>query len=287
MSDSPITETIDTFTASDGYPLRLRHWRPVTSPRGTVVCLHGIQSHAGWYTRSCSELANAGFEVRFLDRRGSGMNETERGHAVHAERLINDVSQFLTSIQCNNGPIFLTGISWGARLAAVVAKRRPDLLAGLTLLGPGIYGRVGPRWYQRMALRAAMAIGKTHHRVKIPLADPALFTNDLEWQEFIRTDAATLREITTSLVTAGIALERESQAAAEQICIPTLVMLAGTDRIIDNPQTQKWFKRLGTSETTLIEYPTAAHTLEFERECPFIADWQKWLATQVKHTDQK
>lgn len=286
MNDSPITETVETFTASDGYRLHYRHWRSEDSPRGLVVCLHGIQSHAGWYTRSCAELAKAGFAVRFLNRRGSGLNESDRGHAVHAERLVNDVVQFLTSLQ-GEGPIVLTGISWGARLAAVIAKRRPDLLGGLTLLCPGIYGRVGPRWYQRLALQAAMTLGKTHHRVKIPLADPALFTTDPEWQAFIRNDPATLREITTSMVTAGIALERESQAAAELIQTPTLLMLAGTDRIIDNAQTQMWVERLGTSEKTLIKYPAAAHTLEFERDGSFITDWQDWLETQVKLTGQE
>lgn len=199
---------------------------------------------------------------------------------MHAERLVNDVLQFLTSLQ-GDLPIFLTGISWGGRLAAVVAKRRPDLLAGLTLLCPGIYGRVGPTWFQRLALKAAMSVGKTHHRVKIPLADPTLFTTDSEWQEFIRTDSATLREITTSMVTAGIALERKSKAAAESIHVPTLLMLAGTDRIIDNPATQKWFERLATSEKKLIEYPTAAHTLEFERDCSFVMDWQQWLENQL------
>lgn len=280
MTDSSIVQTTETFTASDGYSFFIHHWQLNTLPLGVVVCLHGIQSHAGWYGKSCAELAKAGFDVRFLDRRGSGLNKRDRGHTVHAERLVNDVVQFLTSIR-GDEPIFLTGISWGARLAAVIAKRRPDLIAGLTLLCPGIYGRVGPRWYQRLALKAAMAVGKIHHRVKIPLADPALFTNEPDQQEFIRTDENTLREITTSLVVAGIILEREAQAAADSIQVPTLLMLAGTDRIIDNPATRDWFTRLPTNEKTLIEYPNAAHTLEFEHDCPFIIDWQKWLETQV------
>ena len=57
------------------------------TPRGYVVALHGIQSHSGWYEYSSGRMCEAGFEVRFLDRRGSGENTEDRGHAVHPDRL--------------------------------------------------------------------------------------------------------------------------------------------------------------------------------------------------------
>ena len=52
---------------------------PVTQPLAYIVGLHGIVSHGGWYLKSCSALARAGFEVHFLERRGSGLNTAERG----------------------------------------------------------------------------------------------------------------------------------------------------------------------------------------------------------------
>src|SRR5258708_6872444 len=94
---------IRTYIASDGYRLHYRHWEPAAAPRAIVVALHGIQSHSGWFTYSSERLAEAGFEVCFLDRRGSGMNEPGRGHVIHYERLVNDVSQFLVEIRDHNG----------------------------------------------------------------------------------------------------------------------------------------------------------------------------------------
>ena len=66
------------IVASDGYRLFARHWRPNGQPRGFVVALHGIQSHSGWYEYSSGRLCEAGYDVLFLDRRGSGRNFSRR-----------------------------------------------------------------------------------------------------------------------------------------------------------------------------------------------------------------
>ena len=46
---------------------------------GRVVLLHGITSHGGWYYSQLPPSARWGFEVHFLDRRGSGLNAEARG----------------------------------------------------------------------------------------------------------------------------------------------------------------------------------------------------------------
>ncbi|MCH8830493.1 MAG: alpha/beta fold hydrolase, partial [Planctomycetes bacterium] len=154
------------FTASDGYRLRYRFYRPQGSetPRGFVVALHGIQSHAGWYEHSSRRLADAGYEIIFLDRRGSGLNEEDRGHAPHVDRLVNDVVQLLSAVrhrrdrQAPSAPIILSAVSWGGKLAAVVCARRPELVDALALITPGICARVRPRWDQRLRLRIAVCL---------------------------------------------------------------------------------------------------------------------------------
>ena len=40
---------IETWTASDGYVAHCRRYLPMQRPHAHVVCLHGIQSHGGWY----------------------------------------------------------------------------------------------------------------------------------------------------------------------------------------------------------------------------------------------
>ena len=56
------------------------------------------------------------------------------------------------------------------------------------------------------------------------------------------------------------------------------MMLAGKDRIIDNPATAKWYNSLASQERALFEYPNACHTLEFEPDRDqWISDLTNWL----------
>ena len=78
--------TLHKFTAGDGYVWHYRHFAPAGSARATIVTLHGIQSHGSWYERSCSALGDAGYAVSFLDRRGCGLNQCDRGDAPSTRR---------------------------------------------------------------------------------------------------------------------------------------------------------------------------------------------------------
>ena len=272
------------LVASDGYRLFARHWRPSGTPRGFVVALHGIQSHSGWYEYSSSRLCEAGYDVLFLDRRGSGQNFSRRGDLSHGDRLINDVVQALSEVRrerdrvAPDAPVVLLAVSWGGKLAAITAARQPELVDGLALLYPGLCSRVQPTAWQRARLSLARTLDVRHKRVEIPLNDPALFTADPRWQEFIRNDPLVLREVTSGFLLAHQDLTHESLAAAPQIHCPTLLMLAGRDQIIDNEATKNWARQLGTRELTLHEYPDAQHTLEFEPQPDrFVNDLLAWL----------
>src|SRR6476660_7769189 len=91
--------TVETFSAGDGYAWRYRRYEPTQPTRAHIVCIHGIQSHAGWYEHSCQALAAAGFRVSFLDRRGSGLNQEARGDAPGFRRLLDDLADFLRPLR--------------------------------------------------------------------------------------------------------------------------------------------------------------------------------------------
>ncbi|MEX0703187.1 MAG: alpha/beta fold hydrolase [Planctomycetales bacterium] len=276
---------VRTCAASDGYRLHYRHWSSAGErPRGYVVALHGIQSHSGWYEHSSGRLAAAGYDVRFLDRRGSGLNEEARGHAAHPDRLINDVAQFLAAVRFERNraaptaPVVLLAVSWGGKLAAAVAARRPELVDALALLYPGIRPRIRPGWWQTLLLRLAAWRGWQDGTARIPLDDPCLFTSEPRWQEFIRDDPRALRRVTWGFLAASAELERMAEAAPPSLRSPLLLMVAGRDRIIDTPATRRYFAEIASPRKKLIEYPHAAHTLEFEADRDrFIDDLLDWL----------
>jgi alpha-beta hydrolase superfamily lysophospholipase len=277
---------IEQFTAHDGYPLHARVWRSASPPAARVVGLHGIISHSGWYARSCAFLASAGYEVHFLDRRGSGLNAKQRGDIDCWRIWLDDVENYLDWLG-GDAPRILMGISWGGKLAAAVARHRPWLLDGLALLCPGIRARTKASAVQRQMLKLADRIGLKRRRVTIPLQDPALFIDDPAWQEYIGSDPLVLREITLRLANEDLKLDAYVADAAPHLCTPTLLMLAGRDQIIDNEAMRAFFEQLSSSQKRLIEYPQAAHTLEFEPDTTsFFNDLSGWIVQTARSARQ-
>ncbi|MBW3599651.1 MAG: lysophospholipase [Planctomycetes bacterium] len=277
---SPIASAIEHFTAADGYRFAVRVWRP-PQPRARAIVIHGIVSHGGWYHPSAGRLGAEGVEVHFLDRRGSGLNLAARGDTPSCETWFRDVESYAERFP-DNLPTFLLGISWGGKLAPAVAARRPDLFAGVALICPGLYASQQANVVQRAALQLAGAAGLQSRRIAIPLKDPALFTDSPAWQDYIRRDPLTLRRITIRFALEDLKLNEIARAAAEQITIPTLMMLAGRERIIDNHRTRDFFRRIAARDKTLIEYPHAAHTLEFEPDpSKYLDDLCGWVSRRI------
>jgi len=267
------------FTASDGYRWHYRHYPPAHNPTARVVCLHGIQSHGGWYDASCRHLRDAGFEVFFLDRRGSGLNQQARGDTPGFRRLLDDVGEFGQTLRGpRSPPLVVAAISWGGKLAAGVCYRFPRLIDGLALLAPGFCPKVRPALAERMAIAGAAVLTPTR-LFPIPLSDPALFTATPRWQKFIAEDPLSLREATARFLLASRKLDFYLKRVRSRVSVPTLLLLAGEDRIIDNAQTRCFVESFAARDKTVIEYPGAHHTLEFEPDPrPVFDDLTNWIA---------
>lgn len=283
MAEMEVPCAIEMFQAADGYRWKYRRYVPSGQPRAQIVCLHGIQSHGGWYTHSCSQLASAGFQVDFLDRRGSGLNDEARGDAPSFRRLLDDVGEFIQHLRKSapEQPVFLLGISWGGKLAVALQKRHPGLTNGLILLCPGLFSQVRTSFVQKLRITWARLVSP-RRIFPIPLNDPELFTATPRWLEFLRNDPLALHDATARLLIESIRLDLYLLRCASQVRVPTLLLLAEKDRIIDNPAVRRYVESFATDDKKIIEYPGAHHTLEFEPEPErFLADLRQWLAAHL------
>jgi len=221
--------------------------------------------------------------VAYLDRRGSGVNSLARGDAPHHERLINDVVQFIHHLSrtgFDGLPRTLAAVSWGGKLATVIALQQPNLIDSLLLVTPGVCANVRASTLQTFALQAASKSNARQRLIPIPLDDPALFTSSRPHQQFIRNDPLTLRKVTLRFLSANSALDAQLRRPDHRLRCPTLVMLAGQDQIVNNNETRHFFLALCSSSASIIEYPSAVHTLEFENDCDrYIFDMLQWLET--------
>lgn len=265
---------LEQVTAADGYRFMVRVWK-ANRPLARIVCLHGIISHGGWYAGSCRYLAGAGFEVHFLERRGSGLNLVARGDVDRYEACLTDVEDYLARLTPAL-PRILLGISWGGKLAIAIARHRPGLVDGLALICPGLFARRGVGPVKFLGLRVARWLGIGDRKAGIPLGDPRLFTDSPDAQDFVATDPLALRSVTIRAALADAELTRYARRAARQINVPTLVVLAGRDRIIDNAAVRRFAAQI-EGETRIHEYPEAGHTIEFEVDpLPYYQDLVRW-----------
>jgi len=271
--------TIETYEAADGYRLHYRHWQPGDTPRARIVCLHGIQSHSGWYLHSSSRMCEAGFEVFYLDRRGSGLNPEKRGHVDNFQILLDDLVLFLNRVRIQDPrrPVVLVGVSWGGKLATATAKEHPQMMDALALICPGLFSMVDPPWYQQVRIALARVYYRYRH-FRIPLTDPELFTATPRWLHFLRSDPLSLHRATAAMFVTSRRLDWFVRNAPEKISLPTLLMMAGKDQILDNARTKAYFEKFAAENKRMIEYADAHHTLEFEPDPePFINDLIGWL----------
>jgi alpha-beta hydrolase superfamily lysophospholipase len=273
-----------TIRHGDGYEASARYWPDAgVHVRGAVLYLHGIQSHGEWFEESASRLAESGLAVLMPDRRGSGRNMRDRGHAPSAARVIGDAIDALDELQRRTGrsAASVVGVSWGGKLALNLVKTCPARIASLTLVAPGLFPIVDLPASEKM--RVVWSVLADRQRLfPIPINEPEMFTANPPRLEYIRDDPLRLRDVTAAFLIASRRLDRFTSSARLHAGVPARLFLAEHDRIIDNEATRRWFQELGWSVRDIVEYKGAHHTLEFEPAgCSFVRDLADWLASEA------
>lgn len=261
--------TQEKIILGDGYTSHAALFTPpadaLAEGRRPVLYLHGIQSHGGWFANSATVLAGVGTAVLLPDRRGSGGNGPDRGHARGVGQLLDDGRRYLERAAelGDGGPVHLLGVSWGGKWATALAAEFPDRVASLVLSTPGLYARqtLSPLARVGVALCSLLAPRK---KFTIPLNEPELFTDVPYHLKFIAEDALRLRKATARFLLASHLMERRLDDWAAAVRCPTLLLLADDDPIIDNARTLALLqRRIPTDRLTVKRFASAVHTLEF------------------------
>lgn len=284
--DSPVRRELLTFTGSGGAVLGYFHYRPAGRPRDiAIVYLNGIESHAGWFEGPAYLLAQRGYDVYCLDRRGSGINREGRGFAsgdAESHRvLIEDVHAFFKLI----GPRtkILAGLSWGGKLATACALAHREDADALVLIAPGLITQVDLGPLEKIRLGMALLV-HPGARFKIPI-EPRMFTSDPDWQARIERDPLRLREATARFLFESRRLDGRIAKSIGQNRVPILLLLAGRDRIVDNEAIVALLGRGKQSLLTVRRYRSRDHSLQFEAPGSLVADIDRWIAQtgEIRH----
>jgi alpha-beta hydrolase superfamily lysophospholipase len=271
------------FRAADGTQLGFVAYRDGTAqPTTALVYLHGIESHAAWFDTAARLLRGRGYDVYCLDRRGSGINRENRGfvsgYVDRFDTLVTDVKFFVRPLRTHYERVFLVGLSWGGKLALAYGLTYPDDCDGLILITPGLRALVdvGPL----TKLWVFFANGLTPRaRVAIPI-EPEMFTMTPEHLAYIRNDPLRLRQATARFLFESVRLDGYIAQAVADNRHPTLLFLAGEDRIIDNAGVVALLERGDRAALDIIEYPDQTHSIQFDAPDRLVDDMASWLESR-------
>lgn len=270
--------TVHEIIAPDGYVLKTRVFEPAVPYKCTIICLHGIQSHCGWYVESSRRLAEAGYRVIFSDRRGSGLNEQARGDMQSARQLITDIEAVHSYFNSPSNVVVLS-ISWGAKLAFVMCAENYPWISKMVFITPGILSRLGFGFFKKTAVVKNLILNHGKKYMPIPIPGPEYFSKYKKWQDYIAGDKYALTECTARFFLNTSKIDRQIAKIKQIFQIPSLLLLAQNDRIIYNGRTKNLFRKYFVNEKLVIkEYAGCEHTLEFDdKDFIFMDDILRFL----------
>lgn len=234
-------------------------------PRGVVLYVHGLQSHAGWLFETGPALARLGVSLYVLDRRGSGASEGERGDTPSAAAWIDDHLAAMQEVRSRHAgvPLLLLGQSFGGALAAAVAVDPRSIADGLVLCSPSLgQWRVRVGDDERRALRTDRSAGPPRPS---SLKDEQ-YTSDPRYLAFLRDDALLVRSVTPRFTAAAIDLEELALGDARPaLRVPSVLVLPREDAVIDLAAARAAYHTYAGGEGAVVELPATEHYLEFGR----------------------
>ena len=116
-----------------------------------VVCSPGMGDFRDAFAPLAAHLRASGYRVACVDLRGHG-DSTADFDGYGDEATATDLLSTIDAL--GGGPVIVVGASMSAAAATIVAGRRPDLVAGLVLIGPFL--RNGSGKFMRRVLQLAL-----------------------------------------------------------------------------------------------------------------------------------
>lgn len=279
--------------AGDGERLALYQWEtqawdPETGhdalpPHALILIVHGLGEHAGRYEPLAAQLLSWGFAVRAYDQRGHGDSGGARGVLPHDAVLLEDLADVIDVLRLPGQatlPLILLGHSLGGLVASrfVALKMRP--VQGLVLSSPAL---AIPLSKLQKVLLAVMLRLAPDWPVGNGL-DARYLSHDEGVVRNYRLDPKVHDRISARLARFMASAGPATQAAAAHWQVPTLLMYAGADRLVD-PAGSRAFAQTAAEQSainagvvTVKCFDGLYHELFNERDAaPVFAALKTWL----------
>ena len=223
----------------------------------TIVLVHGLGEHVGRYAALGDWLAQRGWTLRGHDHRGHGRSQGARGTLRTSHDLVDDLAAGIDAVAADGAPPLLMGHSLGGLVALTYALRHPDRIAGLVLSSPALALGLGPL---RKLLVAVMSRLAPDVAVSNGL-DPTKVSHDAEVVRAYVDDPLVHDRITARLARFLVDGGRDALDRAPALSLPTLLLYAGDDRLVDPEGSREFTRRAPRSLVVAREYPGLWHEI--------------------------
>jgi alpha-beta hydrolase superfamily lysophospholipase len=282
MSHAGAESTLSTFTASDGDNLAVQDWYlpEGVRQRGTVLVVHGLGEHAGRYDTLARVLNGWGFTVRSYDQYGHGESDGPRGALPHPGRLLDDLADLVESARVRNPglPLVLLGHSMGGLVAASFVARTLQAVDLLVLSSPALATRLTPLQKLLMAVVPRVAPNLTVGNG----LDPQYLSHDKRVVQTYLNDPRVHDRVSGRLARFIAEEGALVRSRAGSWKVPTLLMYAGDDRMVDPAGSEAFAAAAPPSVVTARRFDGLYHEIFNEAEAqPVYECLRQWLAARV------
>lgn len=267
------------WKTKDGLAIYARGWEPQgVTLRGVVCLVHGIGEHGGRYGHVAEAFCNEGMVFWAPDMRGHGRSEGIKGHLASSGTIISDIDQYIGTAREKypNLPVFLMGHSLGGIFVLFYGLTKPQNLAGVISLAPGLRNALQ---YQPLKVMAAKVLGFLLPAVTIStgLDATAISRNRGEVEDYIK-DPLVHGKMSLGFGRVMLEVIRWTMAHAGEFKVPLLLMHGRKDTIAFSSGSEA-FAALLDGKCKLVLWDEAYHELhnEPEREAVIrtMTDWVK------------
>lgn len=273
------------ISAADGTMLYVTDYLlPAAHVRGSAVIMHGLGEHSGRYRHIAGFFNECGLSVRCYDHRGHGRSQGKRGDVIHGDPMLQDAEIILEDFSARfSEPPFLFGHSMGGLFAARYALAGLSPLRGLILSSPALAVTLSP--FQRRLLKVMHALAPS---LGLPNGlSPKFLSHDPRVVAGYRADPLVHSRISARLLQSMLTSIDYCQQHAGAMRIPTLMLVAGDDHLVDVEGSKRFFDKLPAGLAQLYVYDDMYHEIFNEIESGrVLADLKTWLeqlAVSARH----
>lgn len=263
VAGAPTLAREQMLMATDRTPLFVRDW-PLpegTQSHGSIMLMHGLGEHCDRYPKVAAFFNSCGYAVRTYDHRGHGRSGGRRGDVPDSEAILLDAKVVLEDFvqqaaTANDARLpLLLGHSMGGLFAARFAAARLSPLRGLILSSPALALPLSAGQKMLLTILGAIAPGLA---VSSGL-QTGFLSHDAAIEQAYMTDGVTHGKISARLLRSMLDAIEFVHAHAAEVTVPTLMVVAGDDHLVDASGSLAFFPKLAQGVGTLHLYEGFYH----------------------------